>query len=317
MTDKPLLVLSHCLGDRPCRYNGQAIRDPYVAMMADFVDFKPVCPEVAIGLGVPRNPIRLVDDGQGGLRLVQPATGLDVTDKMRSFAERFLEALGPVDGFMLKGRSPSCGIGDVKVHSADGNRVVRRDAGVFAAAVLERFPGTAVEEEGRLNDFSIRDHFLTRVFASARLRQVRSMSALVAFHAAHKLLLMAHHQTAMRELGRIVANHDRQPLPRVLERYREGLGRALARPAKTPARINVFEHAFGYFSGDLSAAERRHFQQLMAKYRASRVPVSAVTTLLKSWTERFRTDYLAGQVLFEPYPEALVSLLDSGKGREP
>lgn len=317
MTDKPLVVLSHCLGDCPCRYNGQAIRDPYVALMADFVELKPVCPEVAIGLGVPRDPIRLVDDGKEGVRLVQPSTGLDVTTKMKSFAKGFLGGLGPVDGFLLKGRSPSCGIGDVKVHSADGKRVVRRGAGVFAAAVLERFPGAALEDEGRLNDFSIRDHFLTRVFSSARFRQVRSMRELVAFHAAHKLLLMAHHQSAMRELGRTVANPEKLPFAGVRERYREGLDRALARPAKTPSRINVFEHAFGYFSGELSAAERRHFQQLISKYRASRVPVSAVTTLLKSWTERFRTGYLADQVLFEPYPEALVSLLDSGKGREP
>jgi uncharacterized protein YbgA (DUF1722 family)/uncharacterized protein YbbK (DUF523 family) len=317
MIDKPVVVLSHCLGDCPCRYNGQAIRDPYVALMADYVDFKPVCPEVAIGLGVPRNPIRLVDDDKGGIRLVQPATDLDVMEKMRAFAGRFLDSLGPVDGFMLKGRSPSCGIGDVKVHSADGKRVVRREAGVFAAAVRERFPGTAVEEEGRLNDFSIRDHFLTRVFTSARFRGVRSMSALVAFQASHKLLLMAHNQSAMRELGRVVANPGKLPLPRVLEQYARGLGRGLARPAKAPARINVFEHAYGYFSGELSPAERRHYQQLIGKYRASRVPVGAVTTLLRSWTARFQTAYLAGQVLFEPYPEELVSLLDSGKGREP
>jgi len=314
---RPVVVLSHCLADRPCRYNGVAIRDPYVALMANFVAFKPVCPEVDIGLGVPRDPIHLADDGGGGVRLVQPATGLDVTEKMRAFAERFLKSLGPADGFLLKGRSPSCGIGDVKVHSSDGKRVVRREAGIFAAAVLEGFPGTAVEEEGRLNDFSIRDHFLTRVFASARLRQVRSMSALVGFHASHKLLLMAHNQAAMRDLGRVVANHEKLPLPDVLARYREGLGRALARPAKTPARINVFEHAFGYFSGGLSPAEKRHFQQLLGKYRSSRVPVGAVTALLRSWTERFRTAYLAGQVLFDPYPEELVSLLDSGKGRIP
>jgi len=317
MNPKPVVVLSHCLGDRPCRYNGQAIRDPFVARLEPFVDYRCVCPEVEIGLGIPRDPIRLVDDRRGGVRLVQPATGLDVTEKMRAFAARFLGGLGPVDGFLLKGRSPSCGVRDVKIHAPDGKRVIRRGAGVFAAAVLERFPGTAVEDEGRLSNFDLRDHFLTRIFAAARFRQVRSKAALVAFHAAHKLLLLAHHQAALRELGRLVANHERLPLPEVLARYREGLDRALARPARTPSRVNVFEHAFGYFSRNLSEAERRHFRQLIARYRDARVPAGAVTAVLRSWVERFRTAYLADQVLFEPYPEGLVSLLDSGKGRDP
>ncbi len=313
---RPAIVLSHCLADRACRYNGQALNDPIVKMLSGHVDFKPVCPEVAIGLGVPRHPIQMVD-AAGGVRLVQPATGLDVSAKMRAFAERFLKSLGPVDGILLKGRSPSCGPDNVKVHASVEGRVARRGPGLFAAAVIERFPGTALEEEGRLTDFSIRDHFLTRAFTAARFRAVRSMAALVRFHAAHKLLLLAHHQAALRELGRIVANHERLPLAAVLERYREGLGRALAKPARAPSRINVFEHAFGYFSKDLAAAERRHFRQLIDRYRASRIPVSAVTTLLRSWVERFGTAYLADQVLFEPYPEDLVSLLDSGKGRGP
>lgn len=317
MTPKPVVVLSRCLGDCPCRYNGQAIRDSFAALLGNVVEFRTVCPEVDLGLGVPRDPIRLVDGGREGVRLVQPSTNRDLTGEMRAFAARFLDGLGPADGFLLKGRSPSCGVGDVKIYSADGKRVVRRGTGIFAAAVLERFPRTPVEDEGRLHDFAVRDHFLTRLFAAARFRQVRSMAGLVAFHAAHKLLLLAHHQAAMRDLGRIVANPERLSFPRVLARYGEGLGRALARPARPPSRINVFEHIFGYFSDKLSPAERRHFRRLIGRYRQSRIPAGAVAALLGSWVERFQTSYLADQIFFEPYPEMLVSLLDSGKGREP
>lgn len=169
----PVVVVSHCLQEEACRYNGEAIHDPVVAAMEKYVTFRPVCPEVAIGLGVPRDPIQLVA-GKGGVTLVQPATGRDITQTMRGFAARWLDALGPLDGFLLKSRSPSCGISEVKVHSADGKRFTRSGLGVFAQAVLDRFPQAAVEEEGRLGDAASLDRFLTRIFASARLRQAGS-----------------------------------------------------------------------------------------------------------------------------------------------
>jgi uncharacterized protein YbgA (DUF1722 family)/uncharacterized protein YbbK (DUF523 family) len=283
--------------------------------MGAHVTFLPVCPEVAIGLGVPRDPVRLVAAGGGAVALRQPKTGLDVTERMRAFSAAHLEALGPVDGFLLKGRSPSCGIAQVRIHAADGSRVERKGRGLFAQAVLDRHPDVAVEEEGRLADFAIRDHFFTRIFASARLREVRSMAALVRFQATHKLLLLSHRQAAMRALGRIVANADGLPFGEVHARYANGFARALTRPARAPARIDVFEHAFGHLSDRLAPRERSHFLELLRRYRAARIPVGAVTTLLRSWAERFDVSYLVEQVLFEPYPEALVQLLDSGKGR--
>lgn len=313
---RPVVVLSHCLADERCRYDGDAIRDPVVRQLRPFVTFRNVCPEVAIGLGVPRDPIRL-EVRAGSVALVQPTTGRDLTATMQGFAGRFLDALDTVDGFLLKGRSPSCGIGQVKVHVEGGKGVARRGHGLFAEAVLARHPDLAVEEEGRLQDFAIRDHFLTRLFAQARLRAVRSMAGLVRFHAAHKLLLLGHDERGMRALGRLVANAEGLALDALLPRYAAGLARALAKPARGGPRVNAFQHAFGFVSERLTARERTHFLGLLARYRAGRVPVGALTTLLRSWTERFEVGWLAEQVLFEPYPEALVSLLDSGKGRAP
>lgn len=311
---KPIVVLSHCLAREACRYNGEALYDPVVEALKDHVTFRPVCPEVAIGLGVPRDPVQLVARG-AGVALLQPATGRDLTDTMKTFAERWLDGLGLVDGFLLKGRSPSCGIAQVKVRAKPEGPVLRRGHGVFAQAVLDRHPHLAVEEEGRLGNLAIRDVFLTRVFASARFRQVASMRALVRFQATHKLLLMGHGQTVTRELGRIVANAEGTPWEEVRARYGEGLAQALARPTRKPAWVNVFEHAFGYVSERLGPREKRHFAALLGAYRDARVSASAVTTLLRSWVERFEVDYLAEQVLFEPYPPALVSPLDSGQGR--
>lgn len=316
---KPRIVVSQCLGFAACRWNGVTIPDAFVSLLEPHVEFVPVCAEVAIGLGVPRDPVRVVA-GDDGLRLIQPATGRDVTPEMTRFAQGYVDAVGEVDGFILKSRSPSCGIKDVKVYpSADATAPSGKGTGFFAAAVLRRFADLPVEDEGRLTNFTIREHFLTRVFALARLRgALRSgaMRDLVAFHARHKLLLMAYNQTAMRTLGRIVANPDRRPFAAVAADYWTHFSAALARAPRVGAIINVLMHALGYFSDGLSAREKALFLDTLERYRARKIPLSAATAILRAWIARFDTAYLADQVFFEPYPEALVEVTDSGKGRE-
>jgi len=189
--------------------------------------------------------------------------------------------------------------------------------GSFAGAVHERLPHVTVEEERRLRNYRIREHFLTRVFASARLRSVGTggtMRALVELHT-YKLVLMAYHQTAMRELGRIVANPGSDPFPVVLAAYRNALPRALARAPRYTSMINVIEHAWGYVSDEVGASETRFYRAQLERYRAGRVPLSAVTALLWSWALGFERPHLLGQAFFLPYPEALMSGSDSGKGR--
>jgi uncharacterized protein YbgA (DUF1722 family)/uncharacterized protein YbbK (DUF523 family) len=300
-----------------CRYNGQLVRAPAVLKLIPFVDLRPICPEVEIGLGVPRDPIRLVSL-QGTDRLVQPTTSRDVTEDMRQFSDTFLGALGDVDGFVLKSRSPSCGIKDTKIYSGDGgNQPSARGPGMFGGAVLDRFPSAAIEDEGRLTNFRIRHHFLTKLFANAALRDVRDggrFADLVQFHAEQKLTLMAHHQERMRQLGRIVANPKRRPFADVIAEYRETFAAALARPARSPSNINVLQHALGFFSDSLSAGEKRHFLDLLNEYRIGRAPVSAPLALLQSWIARFDEPYLRQQRYFEPYPRDLMDLRDSGRG---
>jgi uncharacterized protein YbbK (DUF523 family) len=167
---RPRVVISKCLEFAPCRYNGVMISDEFVRQLKGRVDFLPVCPEMEIGLGCPRDPIRVVSAG-GELRLIQPTTGRDVTSEMRAFAAAFLGGAGTVEGFLLKSRSPSCGIKDVKVHGGpDGNMPQGVGSGFFGGAVLERFPDVAVEDEIGLQDPSLREHFLSRLFTIAKLR---------------------------------------------------------------------------------------------------------------------------------------------------
>ena len=316
---KPRVVFSRCLGFEHCRYNGNIIHEPAVEHLKTFVEIETVCPEVEIGLGVPRDPIRLVGDPLNP-RLVQPSTGLDVTDKMRAFATRRLRDLEAPDGFVLKFGSPSCGPRDVKCYVNEKRGAAStKTHGAFGGAVVERFRESVVEDEGRLKNFDIRQHFLTRLFTQARfqgLRESPSMKGLVAFHSQHKLLLMAYNQAKMRALGRVVANPEKRPLDVLLATYAEGLRDALIKAPRRVSAINVLMHALGYVSESLSSAEKAFFLDSLEQYRNGHVPLSVPTSLMRSWIIRFEVDYLADQVYFEPYPHDLVEVLDSGKGRK-
>jgi len=317
---KPVVVISKCLGFDSCRYDGERIHMPFVDKLKAHVTFLPVCPEVEIGLGVPRKPIRIVSvDGKN--TLYQPATGKDYTEPMQNFVEAFLGSLPGVDGFLLKSRSPSCGVGDVKIHAGfeEGARTIR-GSGFFGGAIRDKFAGLPVEDEGRLRNFTIREHFLTRIFLLARFREVRksgAMEGLVNFHSVQKLLLMGCNQAQMRLAGKIVANHEKADWETVIIRYEEHLKRALANPPRFTAMINVLLHAFGGFSEVLSKEEKAFFLESIEEYRDERIPLSVRLHILRAWSIRYRNDYLLGQTFLQPYPAELVEITDSGKGREP
>lgn len=307
---KPVVVLSKCLEFAPCRYNGAMIPDRFVKQLEPHVTFLPVCPEVEIGLGVPRDSVRIISEN-GELYLLQPATGMDLSEKMRRFSNRLLASLDEVDGFILKNRSPSCGIKDVKhFPKVDAEIPLGKGAGFFAGEVLERFPGLAIEDEGRLNHPKIRDHFLTKLFTLARFRETKKTNrreTLVRFHATHKLLLMAYNQKIMRLLGRIVGNSEKRPAADLFNEYAPHLRQALARPPRSASNINVLMHALGYFSDDLSKKEKTFFLHTLESYRKGHLPRAALS-ILKAWVVRFQNGYLEDQTFFEPYPESLVEI---------
>jgi uncharacterized protein YbgA (DUF1722 family)/uncharacterized protein YbbK (DUF523 family) len=315
---RPTVVCSKCLEFDNCRYNGAMISDELVRAMKPHVDFVPVCPECEIGLGAPRRPVRVVSR-EGKMRLVQLETEDDVTDRMLDFAGSFLGGIEEPDGFILKGRSPSCGPANVKVYRNTGKSApTGKTAGLFAWAVADRFPDVIAEEEGRLKNAEIREHFLTRIFACARLRELEAsggMGALVRFQARNKLLLMAYNQQELRALGPIVANHDRRPFDEVMADYEAHFRAALARPSKRRSNVNVLMHGLGYFSEQMSGEEKAFFLATLDEYRAGNLPLSVPVYLLRSFIVRWDEEYLLQQTFFSPYPEDLRLQRDSGKGR--
>jgi len=317
---KPRIVVSKCLGFAACRYNGLMISSPFVRKLKDHVDFIPVCPEQEIGLGVPRDPIRIVET-KGRRSLFQPATGRDLTGEMNAFAGEFFKDLGPVDGFLLKTRSPSCGIKDVKVYPGPlkgAAPVTGKSSGFFGGLALELYPGRAIEDEGRLENADIRDHFLTRIFALAGLRDILNsgpVKKLVEFHSAHKLQLMAYSQKEMRALGKLVARQNELKWTELAAGYQAHFEQALGRIPRPRSHLNVLMHALGYFKDDLTTAEKKYFLEQLELLGRDKIPLSTAATLIGSWVARFQDKYLGLQTYFEPYPRELADLPGSSKGR--
>jgi len=289
--------------------------------MKNFVNFIPVCPEIEIGLGVPRDPIRIIQQDDS-LKLMQSSTGKDVTSSMTNFAENFLDSLEDVDGFILKYKSPSCGTKHTPYLASieKGAGKLGMGPGLFGKVVMERFPNLPIENEGRLKNFRIREHFLTKLYTIARFREVKNsekMRSLIDFQANNKFLFMAYNQVEMREMGRIVANQEKQPFSTLIKKYESHLLKLLAYPPKFTSHINVLMHMLGYFSDELTKEEKAYFLDELEKYRAGWIPLFVMRSLLKSWIVRFNQPYLKTQIYFEIFPEELMrfDLKDTWRGR--
>ena len=308
---KPVVVVSKCITFKPVRWNGQIIASDFVEKLKPYVDFVPVCPEVEIGLGVPRDPIRIVLVN-GEKRLLQPATGLDFTEKMKSFSESFLDSLNAVDGFILKSGSPSSGFKNVKVYpSIEKVASIAKSPGFFGGAVIQKFPNLSIEDERRMLNPRIREHFLTKLFTLASFREVKKsgkVKDLVKFQSDNKYLFTVYNQKELKFLGKLAANQDHKAFSETIRNYETHLYDALARTPSVGSNINVLFKIMGYFSHQLSKDEKSFFLSSVDKYRAGRLPMSACLNVLRAWIVRFKQDYLSSQTVLEPYPEQLVEL---------
>ncbi len=313
---RPRLVVSRCLGFESCRYNDQMVRDPFVAELSNYADCITPCPEVDIGLGVPRFPVRLVRS-EDELRLLQSESEKDCTEEMITFAESFLEKNAPFDGFILKHRSPSCGQKEVKIYPQLGKVApIDKGPGIFTREIKEEYPNLPLEDEGRLKNYRIRYRFYSRIFTLARFREVKDtqdMKYLVRFQARHKFLLLAYDEQGTRELGRIAANQEGLPVEEVLDKYEAKLRETLVGQSTRKTNINVIMHMAGYFSETNSKREKDYLEESMELYREGRIPLSSVLSIIHTWALRDQNDYLLNQYYLSPFPQDLLELKDSGR----
>jgi uncharacterized protein YbgA (DUF1722 family)/uncharacterized protein YbbK (DUF523 family) len=310
--DAPIRIgISACLLGQEVRFDGGHKRSDFlVDVFGPFVEFVPVCPEVEVGLGVPRETLRLVRDGDE-VRLLGNKSGADRTVAMRRYSDRRTAALTHDDlsGYVLKKDSPSCGMERVRTHAVSG--IPARDGrGLYADALMRLFPNLPIEEEGRLNDPRLRDNFIERVFAYRRLRTFFAgrwtTGGLVALHTAHKLQLLAHAPRACAELGQMVANASMIARGELRDRYETEFMGALRKIA-TPARhINVLQHMAGYFRDRLDTESRSELASVIEDYRAGLVPLIVPITLMRHHVRTLDIGYLKGQVYLEPHPKELM-----------
>ena len=310
--DLPVRVgISSCLLGEAVRYDGGHQKDAYITgVLADHFTWVPVCPELEVGMGVPREPIRLVGDAAAP-RLVGVTSGADHTARMTAFARRRVDELRglALSGYILKRASPSCGLERVKVYAGAGPPA-RTGTGLFARALTDALPLLPVEEEGRLTDARLRDNFITRVFAYRRLAALRESrpgpAAVVEFHTAHKFLLLAHSPAAYARLGRLVAEPPRPPRARWLDTYGRAFMEALAARTTIKKHVNVLQHIMGFFKRRLSAAEKRELSGLIGDYATGIVPLVVPITLINHHVARFDVAYVRDQVSRRPHPKELM-----------
>ncbi len=303
--------ISSCLLGEKVRFDGGHKRDAFlVETFGRFVEWVPVCPEVEMGLGTPRETLRLVRIVKD-IRMVMPKTGTDHTEAMNAFAECRVRDLAREDlcGYVLKKDSPSCGMERVRVFDVHGVPA-KSGRGLFAEALLRHFPNLPVEEEGRLSDARLRENFIERVFAYRRLRTLFAsrwkLGDLVAFHTAHKLLLMAHSPRAYASLGRYVAGAKSLPRAELRSRYEQDFMQGLAEIATTRRQTNVLQHIGGYLRPHLDEAARSELLSLVEDYRRGLIPLIVPLTLIRHYVRSFEIPYLRGQVYLEPHPKELM-----------
>lgn len=306
------LGVSSCLAGHSVRYDGGHKHDAAADALRPWVEWVPVCPEVEVGMGVPRPPIQLERRG-AEIRLLETKSRRDHTRTMEAWARRKARALrkSPLDGFVLKSKSPSCGLRSAKVFSEDQTVQSTRGTGLFATSLVSDDPTLPVEEERSLKDHRRLQCFAERIFARNRWRSFAATeptrASLFAFHEAHKFLLWCRDETAMRRLGRLLAEAGEagQGCERLVSRYGDGFLAAMASPATRGGHVNVLQHAQGYLKRAISPADRQRVASAIEEYRQDRAPRETPLGLLRRFAGRREVRYLLRQIYFSPVPEEI------------
>jgi uncharacterized protein YbgA (DUF1722 family)/uncharacterized protein YbbK (DUF523 family) len=309
--EKIKIGISSCLLGEKVRYDGGHQHDHYVTdTLGAYFNWISVCPEVEYGLSIPREPMRLVGD-PAAPRLITIRTGIDHTEGMLTWAKKRLRELDKENlcGFIFKSRSPSSGIGGVKVYTEAG-MPSNKGKGLFGNAFMKQFSFIPVIDDGRLHDPQLRENFIERVFVYKRwqefLQNGGAVRELITFHTAHKLLLLAHSQKHFRELGRSVANIKKYSGEEFRIRYINLFMEGLQLLATVKKNTNVLLHIVGYFKDTLSSDEKQELLEVIENYHKGFVPLIVPITLIRHYVRKFDEPYLKNQYYLNPHPIELM-----------
>ncbi|MDD3493244.1 MAG: DUF523 and DUF1722 domain-containing protein [Candidatus Thermoplasmatota archaeon] len=313
---RPRVVVSACLEFEPVRYNGQVMPCPIIRDLQPHADYVTVCPEVEIGLGIPRDPIRIVKNSTG-LHLIQPRTGKDVTQKMDAFTDDFLNRLPPIDGFIFKSQSPTIGLHNIKVYAGvEKAPVIDKTSGFFAQKIIDHYGGYPMEEDDRLRNIAIRHHFLTKLFTFARFRQHAQLSRehLRVFHEENRLLFHTYNETQWSRLEEFMKTdiHDTSPH----ERYLEGLKHLLARPPSVADYLTLAHNIIDTGSAQTTPGQQEACRDAVRHYENNTLCLAGLMQILKTYAGFTGQNHLLQQTLFYPYPDDLLPPIEGDRDKD-
>ncbi len=303
--------ISSCLLGEEVRFDGGHKNSPYINQtLGLYFRFKPFCPEVDIGLGIPREPIRLVVAEDQTRCVGTKSSELDVTDKLIASADSQQDWQGKIFGYILKKDSPSCGMERVKQYR--NGSVERTGIGIYANRIMQNFPNLPVEEEGRLGDPILRENFIQRVFIYHRWGQLigsgLNWESLTRFHGRHKLILMSHNQDMARELGRELSGSYTEDIHEYAEEYLTRLMGILKIKATRGNHVNVLQHIQGYLKKHLDKEDKRELTESIEQYRLGYLPLIVPITLLRHHFLKYPDDYIEQSYYMHPHPQELMLL---------
>ncbi|RVU86425.1 DUF1722 domain-containing protein [Leucothrix sargassi] len=311
MQNKIKVGISSCLLGEKVRFDTGHKRNAYVTdVLQNYFDFVPFCPEVSIGLSIPREPIRLVLEDEKVRCVGTKNSELEFTDQLAEIAEKQKPIHEQLCGYILKKDSPSCGMERVKLYK--NGMPTKVGVGIFAQRLMENFPSLPVEEEGRLGDMRLRENFIQRVFVYARWKALfhepLTITALQTFHAQHKYILMSHDQEQTRALGKLLASHDHQAVEVLAERYVSQLMNTLKTIATPKTHANTLHHIQGYLKRDLVADDKAELTEVIDNYRNGLLPLVVPITLLKHHFRKHPNEHITNSYYMDPHPGELMLL---------
>lgn len=304
------LGVSSCLLGNMCRYDGAHAKDQFIVKtLQNYFEFVPYCPEKMI-FSTPREAIRLVEVDEK-IKVFTSHTKKDVTKELEDISIDCAKQIENDDlcGFILKSKSPTCGMARVKLYQEKTSLSENKAVGLFAKQIKERYPLLPLEEEGRLNDAWLRENFLMQIFAYKHifefLKTNPAMKDLVEFHTVYKYLIYAKSHLAYKELGHIVANHDKKDLNIILDEYKLAFLEAISLKGSISNTYNVLLHIYGYFKNLITKEEKEDILESMEDFKNEIIPLIAVIKILNLYTKRFDLSYLKTQKFLNPYPKEL------------
>ena len=309
--NQPVVGIGACLDGKKVRYNGDSKKsNRHIEALRAHVDLRSFCPEVGIGMGVPRQTIRLVGSAAENVRLVDSSSQtIEYTQPMRDYAESVMRATPAMTGYIVVNGSPSCGFARVKRYNDKGNFVLSDSVGVFASAIKAIDPLLPLEEDGRLNDAALRENFVTRVFTYHDWKQFRSLPLthhrLTGFWSRYKYMMMSHHMPTYTEIGRLLANATALPLSEIADKFALLLLNGLTHLTTRKTHSNVLQHLSGYLKTNLATDEKQEIHSLISQYRDGIIPLIVPVTMMRHHFKRHRYDYIDQQVYMQPYPDQL------------